>query len=100
MNGHERRRARMREAVARCDLVLWDIAQEGLFEMPDDELVFIAVCMRCGRPLTRVPVEGGRDGHPWYAASLWCYLSQVEHNKQGCSKPFEPPPTSTGAATG
>lgn len=61
--------------------------QLPLFEPPPDEFAFIAVCLRCGRPLARVPVDspnGWRDGHPWYAASLWCYLAQVEHDRKGC----------------
>lgn len=73
--------------------------QLGLFDPPPDEFAFHAVCARCGALLAIVPIEGG-PGARWYAASLWCYLSQVEHDRQGCSTPFEPPTPPAGAATG
>lgn len=46
------------------------------------ELVFVAVCPRCGQPLDVVPVELGG----WHAAELWCYLAARAHTVEcGCA---------------
>jgi hypothetical protein len=51
-------------------------------------VTFVAVCFFCGRPLAVVPHAD--VSAPWHAASLWCYLAQVEHKKSGQCQPTLP----------